>query len=175
MIDWFRPTQHQKWLECEKRMYEELLGEAFPQSGSPSAEMVLRFDRLALDRAWKEVKAAVESLRRAIIWTNHPFVVREYPLWTGHRLLQEVDWVLNEAPELKHLDWLRKQVGPKTLIVQNLCGWQGHDATMWKKLNTKRFGLYGFAKADPQTTLPSKEQAWNTKNIEVLREAYHQF
>ena len=34
------------------------------------------------------------------------------------------------------------------------------------------FGLYGFAKADAQTTLPAKIPA-NIKNIELLREAYH--
>jgi hypothetical protein len=34
------------------------------------------------------------------------------------------------------------------------------------------FGLYGFAKADAQTTLPAKVPA-NIKNIELLREAYH--
>ncbi|MEN6495189.1 MAG: hypothetical protein ABFD16_12990 [Thermoguttaceae bacterium] len=174
MIDWVRPTQHQKWLECERQMYRELTGEAFPASGSPSPQATLRFDQLALERAWREIKAATTAVRPTILWTNHPFIAKEYPVWTGHRLLQEADWVLNEAPELEHLDWLRKQVGPKTLIVQNLCGWKGHDATMWKKLDTSVFGLYGFAKADPQTTLPSKEQAWNIKNIEILREAYHQ-
>ena len=35
----------------------------------------------------------------------------------------------------------------------------------------KVFGLYGFAKADAQTTLPAKVPA-NMKNIQLLREAY---
>jgi len=94
-------------------------------------------------------------------------------LWTGHRLLREVDWVLNEAPELDHLDWLRQQVGPRTLIIQNLCGWKGHDASMWKKIDPKATGFYGYARADDKTTLPDGAIEVNMKNIEILREAYH--
>ena len=47
MIDWVRPTQHKNWLACEKEMYRQLLGEKFPESGPPSAEAVLEFDRRA--------------------------------------------------------------------------------------------------------------------------------
>ena len=66
----------------------------------------------------------------------------------------------------------RKRLGPETLIVQNLCGWEGHDANLWRQLDPQVFGLYGFAKADAQTTLPAKVPA-NIKNIKLLREAYH--
>ncbi len=173
MIDWVRPTQHKTWLPCEKEMYRQLVGEKFPESGPPPAEAAMEFDRRALDRAWRHIRWAVRSTAPAVIWTNHPFLKNEYPLWNGHRLLKEVDWVLNEAPELEHLEWLRKQVGPRTLIVQNLCGWEGHDASAWKKIDPEQFGLYGFAKADEKTTLPDAEAKANVKNIEVLREAYH--
>ena len=76
------------------------------------------------------------------------------------------------GPEAKWLDWLRARVGPETLIVQNLCGREGHDANLWRKIDPQVFGLYGFAKADAQTTLPAKVPA-NIKNIQLLREAYH--
>ena len=173
MIDWVRPTQHSNWLDCEKRMDRQLLGEKVPGSGAPSKEALLEFDKRSMERAWQYIKWSVRATRPAIIWTNHPFHKNEYPLWSGHRLLKEVDWVLNESPDLEHLEWLRKQVGAKTLIVQDLCGWKDHDATIWKKLDTKTLGLYGFAQADSTTTLPSKESPWNIKNIEILREAYH--
>jgi len=172
MIDWVRPTQHHNWLDCEKRMYRQLLGGKFPDA-TPSEEGVLEFDRRCIERAWQYIKWVVRATRSVIIWTNHPFIKSEYPLWSGHRLLKEVDWVLNESPDLEHLGWLRKQVGPKTLIIQNLCGWKDHDAAVWKKLDPKTFGFYGYAKADPTTTLPSEEVPWNVKNIEILREAYH--
>jgi hypothetical protein len=35
------------------------------------------------------------------------------------------------------------------------------------------FGLYGYAKADAQTTFPTDQVPANIKNIKLLREAYH--
>jgi len=172
MIDWVRPTRHNRWLECEKDMYRQLLGEAFPASADPPAQAVLAFDRLALERGWRHIRRTVRATRPAVIWTNHPFYAAEYPVWEGHRLLCEVDWVLNEAPDLGVLDWLRGQVGPDTLIVQNLCGWEDHDAGAWRKLDPRTVGLYGFAQADGQTTLPAETGAANMRNIGILREAY---
>lgn len=173
MIDWVRPTQHKNWLDCEKEMYRQLLGEEFPESGRPSTKMILEFDRRAMERAWRHIRWTVRATGPSVIWTNHPFLKSEYPIWTGHRVLEEVDWVLNEAPELDHLDWLRRQVGPRTLILQNLCGWKDHDALMWKKIAPMALGFYGFAKADEKTTLPDPTIEVNVKNIEILREAYH--
>jgi hypothetical protein len=173
MVDWVRPTQHKAWLDCEKTMYRELMGEAFPASGAPSNEMTLEFDRRAIERAWQRLHGTVQETRRVTIWTNHPFKKQERALWEGHRLLKEVDWVLNEAPELEWLEWLRRQVGPQTLIVQNLCGWAGHDADLWRKIDTNVYGLYGFAQADAKTTMPSEAVESNIRNIRKLREAYH--
>jgi hypothetical protein len=173
MIDWVRPTEHKVWLDCEKEMYRQLIGEKFPLTGTPSADAVLEFDRRSIDRAWRHITWTVGATRRVILWTNHPILKDEYPLWSGHRLLKEVDWILNEAPDIEHLAWLQKQVGSNTLIVQNLCGWKDHDATVWKKIDPAKFGFYGFAKADPVTTLASAEIPENIKNIEILRDAYH--
>ena len=61
---------------------------------------------------------------------------------------------------------------PETLIAQNLCGTEGHDANLWRQIDPQVFGLYGFAKADAQTTLPANVSA-NIKNTKLLREAYH--
>ena len=77
------------------------------------------------------------------------------------------------GPEAKWLDWLRARVGPETLIVQNLCGREGHDANLWRQLDPQVFGLDGFAKADAQTTLPTDKLPAKIKNINLLREAYH--
>ncbi len=173
MVDWVRPPQHKIWLACEKEMYRTLLGEAFPASGAPSAAAALEFDRRAILRAWRQLSATVRETRPVIIWTNHPFLREERALWEGHPLLQEVPWVLNESPEVEWLEWLRKRTGPKTLIVQNLCGWDDHDAGLWRRIDTSTYGLYGYAKADAKTTLPDTSMASNVKNIAQLREAYH--
>ncbi len=173
MIDWVRPTQHRLFLDCEKEMYRQLMGEPFPTAGAPSAEAALEFDRRAIDRAWRHIRWAVRATRPALIWTNHPFVEQERALWTNHRLLKEVDWVLNESPDTRWLAWLRAQVGKETTIVQNLCGWADHDAGVWQSVDTGAFGLYGFAQADPTTTMPSAAVPANLKNIEIIRTAYH--
>lgn len=70
MVDWVRPTQHQHWLKCEREMYRQLLGEQFPASGSPPKDVILEFDKRALDRAWQHVKGTVHSTRRVIVWTR---------------------------------------------------------------------------------------------------------
>jgi hypothetical protein len=135
----------------------------------------IEFDRRLLECAWTRIRAAVQSARPAIIWTNHPFQQANDPLWNGHRLLREVDWVLNEAPDTGVLEWLRQQIGPHTKIIQNFCG-GNHDAAAWQQLDLARYGLYGFAQADPVTTLPSADYtaacAANQKNIAIIRAAY---
>jgi hypothetical protein len=65
---------------------------------------------------------------------------------------------------------LRERVGPGRLIVKNLCGWEGHDANLWRKIDPQVFGLCSNAKADAQTTLPTDQVP---ANIKLLREAYH--
>jgi hypothetical protein len=192
MIDWFNVPRRSVWLECEKRMYEQLMGETFPADrllGTPvpvdfdrtallpEGEQ-LEFDRRALERAWRRISDVVKGIRPAIIWTNHPFRRPDDPLWTGHPLLKEVDWVLNEGPDIAMLGWLEKQVGPKTRIIQNLCGWGDHDAGAWRKMDPQKFGFYGFAQADPATTLPAtggvKTAQSLQRNIAILREAYRE-
>ena len=68
----------------------------------------------------------------------------------------------------------RTRSGPETLIVQNLCGWEGHDANLWRQIDPQVFGLDGFAKALAPPTLPAKVPA-NIKNINLLRGAYLRF
>jgi len=169
MVDWVRPVQHKVWVPVEKRMWKELMEEDFPVLSVPLEEEVLEFDRRAMARAWRHIRQAVQSVRPALIWTNHPFIPAERPLWEGHVLLKEVDWVLNEDPDLGWLEWLSRQVGPHTTIVQNLCGWATHDAAVWEKVDTGRYGLYGFAQADPESTFPIEA---HRANIETIRTAY---
>ncbi len=129
------------------------------------------FDRLALERAGRHIRRTVRATRPAVIWTNHPFDAAEYPLWQGHRLLREVDRVLNESPEIETLDWLGGPIGPHTLIVENLCGWPDHDAGAWRRLDPRSTGFFGHAQADARTTLPDESIEANARSIGILREA----
>lgn len=100
MIDWFNVPQRELWLDCEKQMYGELMGEAFPSSGIVPPAETLEFDRRVLTRAWRRIKDTVQATRPAIIWTNQPFTKVNDPRWNNHPLLREVDWVLNEDPDM---------------------------------------------------------------------------
>jgi hypothetical protein len=176
MIDWFNAPRRQTWLDCEKAQFRELMGRAMPEALPFDVPDAIEFDRQLLERAWGRIRETVESTRQVIIWTNHPFRQADDPLWNGHRLLREVDWVLNEDPHIEILNWLEAQIGPRTKIIQNLCGWKDHDASVWKQLDVPKLGLYGFAQADPVTTLPSADYTpacvANQKNIAIIRNAY---
>lgn len=191
MIDWFRVERGPVWLECEKVMWAELFDEPFPSSGAPSPEAEIDFKRRQAERAWIRIKRAVDDVRPAVIWTNHPFSQVDDPLWNGHRLLKEVDWVLNESPKVEFLEWLAANIGPHTKLLQNFCGWADHSAGNWRDLDTERFGYYGFTSVNPVTCLPwtlGEVEAHrrcvmrptfldgltaDARNVSILREAYH--
>jgi len=174
MVDWFRVLRGSSWLEIEKEMWWQLMGEEFPRLSTPPPEEIVEFDRRQIARAWTRLRDTVLDTRKAIIWTNHPFSKADDPVWNNHPLLKEVDWVLNEAPDTGMLDWLESQCGPQTTIVQNLCGWAGHDAASWKEIDYERFGLYGFAAANPATSLPWTEKELASARRAIIDEKYFQ-
>jgi len=66
---------------------------------------------------------------------------------------------------------VRSAVGPKTNLIQCICGW-GDQHNADKILHDPRFaefGVYGFAKPDPKTTLPPEDGSGNAKNIAAMR------
>lgn len=174
MIDWFRPAARKTWLDCEKQMYLELMQEQFPASGEVDAKTQIEFERRELARAWREIKAVIRSVRPAIAWINSACSEEANSLWEGHVILKEIEWVLNENHKIEFLQWLNKQAGPGTKIVQNLCGSGLHDASRWREVAYPAFGLYGFAQADPKTTFPDESNKINQRNIHFIKEAYHQ-
>jgi len=190
MIDWFNIYRGAHWLESEKRMWEELLGEKFPACGVPSTEAEIEFKRRQIERAWIRIRQAVQEIRPAIIWTNHPFHHKDDPVWTGHRLLREADWILNEGPDAGLLGWLEQNIGGDTTLIQNYCGWADHSAESFRDVDQSRYGSYGFTCVNPATCLPwtvAEAEAFvrsvgnhqkfarvtaDARNIEILREAY---
>lgn len=174
MIDWFRPAERKNWLECEKQMYLELMKEKFPASGAPAAKTRIEFERRELERAWDEIKSAVHAKRKAIIWMNSACYVTENPIWEGHKIMKEIDWVLNESHEIEFRNWIKTQVGPETKVIQNMCGSCKHDAAQWRQIEFPKFGLYGFAQADALTTFPDMNNKVQVNNIMHIKEAYRQ-
>jgi len=179
MIDWvfngshFYPDKPYAWLDCEKRMYQELFGEPFPGDAAMTADRVNEFNRRALDRCWKTIRAAAKTAKPdCIIWLSCYDL--EHPQVAGSTLLREVDWLMNEAPEAAKLEAARQAAGAHTRLIQCLSGWGGkHDAAAF--LQDPRFadaGLYGFIKPGLETALPVAGATGDAKNIEALRAAF---
>jgi len=187
MIDWvfnlsYRPGARSKWLACEQEMYKELMGEPFPGKDKIDEKREIEFHRRAVERCWTRIRKAAKSRRPdCVIWLScHDL---SHPQVAGSKMFREVDWLMNEHPDPVRLEAVRKTAGPRTRIIQCLCGWGAkHDAA--KVTRDPRFadvGFYGFAWPDAKTTLPpTLEQAGdnerlvgNARNIEALRMVFH--
>jgi len=180
MIDWvfngshFYPDKQYAWLDCEKQMYQELFGVPFPGDDAMTAERIQEFNRRALDRCWATIRDAAKTAKPdCIIWLSCYDL--EHPQVVGSKLLEEVDWLMNEHPDAAKLDAARRAVGPRTRLIQCLSGWGGkHDAAAF--IHDDRFrdvGLYGFIKPDLDTTLPVEGATGDAANIAALREAFN--
>jgi len=179
MIDWvfnashFYPDKKYQWLECEKKMYQELFNQPFPGDAAMDAAKTNEFNRRALERCWERIHKATKAAKPGcVIWLScydlqHPQVI-------GSKMLQEIDWLMNEHPDPAKLEAARAAVGPQTKLIQCICGWgDQHDAA--KIIADPKFagvGLYGFARPDPNTTLPPEDNSGNARNIAAMRAAF---
>jgi len=163
-------------------MYEVLMGEPFPGKEKIDEKREIEFHRRAVERCWTRIRRAAKTTRPdCVIWLScHDL---SHPQVAGSKMFREVDWLMNEHPDPVRLEAVRKTAGPRTRIIQCLCGWgPKHDAA--KVARDPRFsdvGFYGFAWPDAKTTLPpTLEQAGdnerlvgNARNIEALRKVFH--
>jgi len=60
MIDWVWAVTP-KWIDCEKKMYEELFGEPFPGADKVDGKKVAEFQRRAVDRCWRRIHDAAKA------------------------------------------------------------------------------------------------------------------
>jgi len=85
MIDWVwqpkRLSTKGKWLDCEKKLYKQLMNKEYPSDGKLSKIDYTTYSRKAIDRCWKAIKkSAKEANPNCIIWltsnnTMHPHVI----------------------------------------------------------------------------------------------------
>ena len=151
MIDWLRmPTSRKSngnlWLECEKKLYAQLMGEPFPGEQKISKEKVTEYGRRAVDRCWQTIrKAAKESDPNCIVWltccdVNDPHIINS-------RALKETDWLLNEAGDQKRTEDARRMIGSHTRLITCLAAWNKQDpAVIVPEARKAGIGLYGFTK-----------------------------
>lgn len=179
MIDWvynashFYPDKEYTWLDCEKQMYQELFGKPWPGDEAMDEAAITELNRRAVDRCWKRIRNAAKSAKPGcIIWLT--CFDLQHPQVAGSDMLREVDWLMNEHSDSSKLQAVKDAVGPHTRLIQCICGWgDAHDAAA--VLADPAFadiGLYGFAKPDPETTLPRDDNSGNARNIAAMRAAF---
>ena len=188
MFDWMwmpeRNSPSGKWLDCEKKLYKQLMGEDFPGEeklvrGSP---LYRAYGRKALDRCWKTIhKAAKDANPKCILWLtsnqiNHPMVINS-------DMYKEVDWIMNECGDMKRIDAVKAMIGPQARLITCLADWNGQDARqLVPEALAAGVGLYGFAaprdnhglvQLDTILSRPVSELLGDDRNIAMLARAYH--
>ena len=186
MIDWLRmPTTRASngghWLDCEKKLYSQLMGEPFPGEQQLSSAKMTAYGRKAVDRCWQTIrKAANETNPNCIVWltccdVDDPYIVNS-------RALRETDWLLNEAGDQKRTADAKRMIGPQTRLITCLANWNGQDPMQIVPAALKEgIGLYGFTKPGADSLVPLEsllarpvsELNGDEKNIAVLARAFH--
>ena len=186
MLDWLRmPTTRAsnggRWLECEKKLYAQLMGEPFPGEERLPAGRMTEYGRRAVGRCWDTIRRAAKKANpKCIVWltccdVNDPHIVNS-------RALRETDWLLNEAGDLKRTADAKKMIGPHTRLITCLANWNGQDpTTIVPAALNDGIGLFGFTKPGPDSLLPLErilsrpvsELRGDAKNIAVLARAFH--
>lgn len=186
MIDWLRmPTTRAsnggRWLECEKQLYAQLMGEPFPGEKELPAAKMTEYGRRAVDRCWGVIrKAAKDTNPNCIVWltcadVNDPHIVNS-------RALRETDWLLNEAGDRQRTADAKRMIGPHTRLVTCLANWNQQDPMQIVPAALQEgIGLYGFTQpgADSLVPLesllsrPVRELKGDEKNLAVLARAFH--
>lgn len=161
MIDWvWNPKRPEgKWLDCEKQAFRELMGRDFPGEANFDKNDVLTYERRALDRCWKRIQTTAKKIRRdCIIWLSCNSLLD--PTVTNSTMFREVDWLMNEAGDLRPLGQVRAMAGPHTQLVTCLVGWgEAHNArAVLSDPQSAGLAIYGFVKPQADSLpLPIRE------------------
>ena len=188
-IDWLwnpgstmEPYPPLKWIDCEQVMYKELMQQPFPGKEQITPEIELEFRRKAIARCWKKIKKAANDANPAcIIWlTSCQLTSKDI---AGSDMLKEVDWILNEAGDIKTTASVHNMLGKHTRLVTCLAKWNGQDPLEIVPAAIKQHvGLYGFSKpvigammhpVDYYLTSAIGDLKDDEKNIAVLARSYN--
>jgi len=173
MVDWLRmPTSRTSnggsWLDCEKRLYAQLMGEPFPGEQELPADKMTDYGRRAVARAWDVIrKAAKETKPDCIVWltccdVNDPHIANS-------RALRETDWLLNEAGDLARTAAAKRMIGPHTRLITCLANWNRQDPLKIVSAALRDdIGIYGFVKPNADS-LPAPVAALLEAPFETLK------
>ena len=175
VIDWFRYPRNKRsvWIKQEQDLFTKRMGEKFIEGVEIPNDVLIEFERRCLEVAWNRIRKTIKAKGDKKIWTNQPFDFIDDPIWNGHVLMNEADYILNECPNFDFLDWIQSQAGKNTMVVQNLCGWADHNLEKVNSIDTDKYGLFGFAQADYDTCLPEeKTSKVNFDNIQTIKKMF---
>ena len=185
MIDWvWQPTREQtggKWIECEKALYGQLMGEPYPGDDALTVRQELAYSRKAIDRCWKAIrKAAKEANPKCIVWitSNH----MDHLHVVDSDMYRQADWLMNEVGDMGRIDKVKGMVGKQTRLITCMAAWTGVDATHVVPQALKAgIGLYGFSDPGGKDSRrlaallarPVHGLKGDDRNIATLARAYH--
>jgi hypothetical protein len=186
MVDWLRmPTSREsngnRWLDCEKKLYAQLMGQPFPGEDKLVEAQMTAYGRKAIDRCWGTIrKAAKETNPACLVWLtccdiNDPHIANS-------RALRETDWLLNEAGDLERTAAAPMMIGPQTRLITCLAAWNNQNPEVVIPAARKaKIGLYGFTKPTQGSLKPSvasylekplQSFQGDDRNIAALARAY---
>lgn len=163
MIDWFwnpnvamgKPDQlrEQRWLDCEQEMFEELMGYPFPGKEKITKDLLLDYNRRAIDRCWQAIRKCAKAVSPdCYIWLSCSML--DHPEMIDHPLIKEVDWLQNEAGDKESFDAIKPYIGEHTRLITtfsenffNKNNLKGEDVAEYAI--KENIGLYCYA--SPQT------------------------
>ena len=187
MLDWLRmPTTRAsnggRWLDCEKKLYAQLMGEPFPGEQQLAPAQMTEYGRRAVERCWTTVRrAAKETNPNCIVWltccdVNDPHIVNS-------RALRETDWLLNEAGDLERTAAAKKMIGPQTRLITCLANWNKQDPLQIVPAALQEgIGVYGFVKPHANSlpraietclSQPVESLTGDDRNIAVLARVFN--
>ncbi|WP_111708285.1 alpha-amylase family protein [Lutibacter citreus] len=191
MIDWLYnpggghdPLPALRWLPCEQIMYKELMGEGFPGKHKMNLPLEIEFRKKSIDRAWGRIRDAAKSTKPScLIWLSaNELRSKEY---VGTKVLQEVDWIMNEAGDVSRTESTRSLIGDHAKIMTCLASWNQQDPLeVVSHAKKTGVGLYGFTKPvignimkpiNYYLSKPVDQYKNDEKNIAVFARAFNGF
>jgi len=168
-----------KWIESEKALYKQLMGEAFPGEDKLTTEQETQYSRKAINRCWKMAREAVKKANpNCVVW----FIVNDmdHPHVLNSPMYKEADWLMDEAGKIDDINRVKEMMGKQTRMITCMAQWNGQDAAKAvPEALEAGIGLYGWTnlkKPEPLDTLfsrPVSELKGDDRNIAVLARVYH--
>ena len=189
MIDWLwnpgatmEPYPPLKWIACEQVMFRELMNREFPGKNKITPKLERAFRRKAIDRCWRRIHDSAKTANPdCIIWLTCCQVTSKDI--AGSEMFKEVDWLMNEAGDLKSINAIRDMVGPQTRLITCLADWNQQDAKdLAPSAIAADIGLFGYTQPTMGAMLPPVEMYLtqpvdhyrkDSRNIATLARAYN--